>query len=131
MDLAYFDAVGKAKTPKDPIEPPRYAGFACEPTRPPLSDHVTPRLRITSVTASVAASVEAGGSEGGPAETCAEKSLQPLRTRPRPHTCGRQARGALALTGCRRPIGRPRDAAGVWRPSCVGCGYPSVYPLSL
>lgn len=73
MDLAYFDAVGKAKTPKDPIEPPRYAGFACEPTRPPLSDHVTPRLRITSVTASVAASVEAGGSEGGPAETCAEK----------------------------------------------------------
>ena len=63
--LAYFDAEGEAEAPQGPKEPPRRAGSALERMRPLLSDHVTPRLRITSVPASVAA----GGSEGGPAET--------------------------------------------------------------
>ena len=71
MALVYFDAMGEAGASREPPRcTTRCTGLACcEPMRPPLSDHVTPRLRMTSV----AASLKAGGSEGGPADTCAGK----------------------------------------------------------
>ena len=88
-EQVYFDAMGEAGASREPPRcTTRCTGLACcEPMRPPLSDHVTPRLRMTSV----AASLKAGGSEGGPTETCAGK--------------GRGALGALA--GFRSRAGRP------------------------
>ena len=106
VGLAHFDAVGEAEASREPIEPLRCADFAYEPMRPPLSDHVTPRLRITSV--------EAAGSEGGPAETCAGKVV----TAP-PHAT--VMRGAVAPNA--RAPGASRMAVRCWwRVAASKCG---------
>ena len=109
MALVYFDAMGEAGASREPPRcTTRCTGLACcEPMRPPLSDHVTPRLRMTSV----AASLKAGGSEGGPAETCAGK-------RPR------RAGGSGGLPEPSRAAVRCW-----WRVGAVVCGlWPSLGP---